>query len=63
MNFLLGQDHRKSKKINSYLICIYIYIYIYIYIIIIKNELRGKELVRTVISQLVSAVTFFKGTF
>ena len=42
---------------------IYIYIYIYIYMYRIQPELRGMELVRTIISQLVSAVAFFKGTF
>ena len=41
----------------------YIYIYIYIYMYRIQHELRGMELVRTIISQLVSAVAFFKGTF
>ena len=29
----------------------------------VKHELRGIEQVRTIISQLVSAVTFFKGIF
>ena len=37
--------------------------YIYIYIHIMQNELRGIELVKTTISQLVSAVVFFKGIF
>ena len=43
---------------------IYIYIInIYIYIERVKHELRGIELVRTIISQLVSDVAFFKGIF
>ena len=43
---------------------IYIYIInIYVYIERVKHELRGIELVRTIISQLVSDVAFFKGIF
>ena len=50
---------------------IYVYIYIHLYTFIyrereqerVKHELRGIELVRTIISQLVSAVAFFKGIF
>ena len=33
------------------------------YIYRIKHELRGTELVKTMISQLVLAVAFFKGVF
>ena len=38
------------------------YYVIYIYIYIMQHEWRGIELARTMISQLVSAVAFFKGT-
>ena len=41
----------------------YVYIYIYIYMYRIRHELRGIELVKTIISQLVSAVALFKGFF
>ena len=45
----------------------YIYIYIYIYICVcvyrIRHELRSIELAKTIISELVSAVAFFKGLF
>ena len=47
-------------------IYVYIYIYIYIYLniyIYIYNTLRSIELVKTVISQLVSAVAFFKDIY
>ena len=51
---------------NVYIyIYIYTYIYIYIYVCVyrIRHELRGIELVKTIISELVSAVAFFKGFF
>ena len=34
-----------------------------VYVCVSKHELRGIELVRTIISQLVLAVAFFKGIF
>ena len=35
----------------------------YVCIYIMQHEMRGIELVKTIISQLVSAVAFFKGIF
>ena len=52
-----------------YIICIYTQKYVYIQgkrereRERVKHELRDIELVRTIISQLVSAVAFFKGIF
>ena len=45
-----------------YIYIYYIYIYIlYIYIYIIQHELRNIDLVKTIISQLISAKAFSKG--
>ena len=56
-----------GKNIFIYFKIIYVYIYIYIYRERererVKHELRGIDLVTTIISQLVSVVAFFKGTF
>ena len=62
--YLIEKPDRPIKFDIFRIIIEYIYIYIYIYIYMrIQDEFRNIQLVRTIISELVLAVAFFKGIF